>query len=123
MNKEKFVQLVSERRRKGDLTRGRAIHARCVDCVCYNVYAVSKCKERACPLWAYRSGLKEKPFPAGVPIRSKAIHDYCVECSGSAKEASGCPNKKCPLWVISPCQGRHGKYLKKITAVNSMLVF
>ncbi len=98
MNKEEFVQLVSERRRKGDLTRGRAIHARCVDCVCYNVYAVSKCKERACPLWAYRSGLKEKPFPAGVPIRSKAIHDYCVECSGSAKEASGCPNKKCPLW-------------------------
>lgn len=54
--------------------------------------------QRACPLWAYRSGLKEKPFPAGVPIRSKAIHDYCVECSGSAKEASGCPNKKCPLW-------------------------
>lgn len=42
MNKEEFVQLVSERRRKGDLTRGRAIHARCVDCVCYNVYAVSK---------------------------------------------------------------------------------
>ena len=25
--------------------------------------------------------------------------------------------------LISPCQGRHGKYLKKITAVNSMLVF
>ena len=48
MNKEEFVQLVSERRRKGDLTRGRAIHARCVDCVCYNVYAVAKCKERAC---------------------------------------------------------------------------
>lgn len=52
-------------------------------------------------------GLKEKPFPAGVPIRSKAIHDYCVECSGSAKEASGCPNKKCPLWEFR--KGRREK--------------
>ena len=60
MTKTEFDQLVSERRRKGDLTRGRAIHARCVDCVCCNVYAVSKCKERACPLWEFRKGRREK---------------------------------------------------------------
>ena len=32
-------------------------------------------------------------------------------------------NKRMTHIMISPCQGRHGKYLKKITAVNSMLVF
>lgn len=45
--KEKIVQL----RKRDRLRRANAIHLHCVDCVGYELYAVTKCTCYHCPLW------------------------------------------------------------------------
>lgn len=80
------------------LTRGKAIHARCVDCVGFHLQEVRQCSEKDCPLYAYRTGLAMKDKPAGTPIRSKAIKNYCIECMGTIREVRQCMAKGCPLY-------------------------
>jgi hypothetical protein len=29
----------------------------------------------------------------------KAIHQFCIECSGGQKQVRECPSKECPLWI------------------------
>lgn len=50
--KEKIVQL----RKRDRLRRANAIHLHCVDCVGYELYAVTKCTCYHCPSWEWRTG-------------------------------------------------------------------
>lgn len=49
-------QAIEEERTVGKLTRSRAIHYHCLDCVGYMPYSVSRCTNTHCPLWEYRTG-------------------------------------------------------------------
>ena len=42
------------------LTRGQAIRAKCIDCMCGNTAEVRRCPSKDCPLWAYRMGKEER---------------------------------------------------------------
>lgn len=42
------------------LTPMRAIRAKCLDCVCGQLYEINKCKLTKCPLWRYRTGHRPK---------------------------------------------------------------
>lgn len=80
------------------LTRGKAIHARCVDCVGFQLHEVKRCQEKDCPLYPYRTGTAMKDKPVNTPIRSKAIKHYCIDCVGTIREVRRCPAKRCPLF-------------------------
>lgn len=34
----------------------KAIRAKCLDCVCGQIYEINKCHITDCPLWEYRTG-------------------------------------------------------------------
>lgn len=34
----------------------KAIRAKCLDCVCGQIYEINKCHITGCPLWEYRTG-------------------------------------------------------------------
>lgn len=34
----------------------KAIRAKCLDCVCGQIYEINKCHIEDCPLWEYRTG-------------------------------------------------------------------
>lgn len=38
----------------------RAIRAKCLDCVCGQLYEINKCQIEKCPLWIYRTGHRPK---------------------------------------------------------------
>ena len=38
----------------------KAIRLKCLDCVCGQIYEISKCEIMSCPLWRYRSGHRPK---------------------------------------------------------------
>jgi len=38
----------------------RAIRAKCLDCVCGQIYEINKCQIEKCPLWVYRTGHRPK---------------------------------------------------------------
>ena len=80
------------------LTRGKAIHVRCVDCVGFLRQEVKRCNEKDCPLYPYRTGIAMKDKPVGTPIRSKAIKNYCIECVGTIRDVRRCPTVRCPLY-------------------------
>ena len=44
------------------LTRGQAIKAKCLDCVCYQIYEIRKCPANDCPLWPYRNGVEDPTY-------------------------------------------------------------
>lgn len=46
--------------REVELTRGKAIREKCLDCCCWNSAEVRKCKDFGCPLWQYRMGSRSK---------------------------------------------------------------
>lgn len=82
----------------GLLTRGKAIHARCIDCVGGEVREVKRCSVKGCPLYPYRMGVVVKDKPVNTPIRSKAIKAYCTEWMGSSRDLRKCPSKHCALY-------------------------
>lgn len=45
-------------RRNGKMTRAKAIHYHCIDCMGYQSYEVKKCANTNCPLWEFRMGTK-----------------------------------------------------------------
>ena len=38
----------------------KAIRAKCIDCCAGQIYEVSKCEFKKCPLWEYRRGKRPK---------------------------------------------------------------
>ena len=38
------------------LTRGKAIRAKCMECMCFQAAEVRQCPATDCPLWIYRMG-------------------------------------------------------------------
>ena len=75
--KEKIVQL----RKRDRLRRANAIHLHCVDCVGYELYAVTKCTCYHCPLWEWRTGaytpfVKHEEISGGtLKIGDKVMND------------------------------------------------
>lgn len=56
MNQKKFEKAIDRDRKAGKLTRERAIHYHCIDCMGYSVQDVAGCQNKECPLWEYRTG-------------------------------------------------------------------
>lgn len=52
-------QKIELERKRGILTRGRAIHYHCIDCVGFVSTDVRKCTDTSCPLWEFRNGNRE----------------------------------------------------------------
>lgn len=56
---EEQRQRIERDRKRGTLTRGRAIHYYCIDCVGFISTDVRKCPNTSCPLWEFRTGNRE----------------------------------------------------------------
>lgn len=78
-----------------ELTRGRAIRLRCLDCVGFKSSDVRSCRDEGCPLHPLRMGKLDGM--AGAE-RARRITEYCNWCSGDQpSEKKGCP-MDCPLF-------------------------
>lgn len=44
-----------------ELTRAKAIRAKCLDCSCWNSAEVRKCPITTCALWPFRFGSTQRP--------------------------------------------------------------
>lgn len=58
---------IRQERAAGKLKRARAIRLKCIDCMGYNPYEVTRCPSKSCPLWEFRRGRY-------TPIDGKANH-------------------------------------------------
>lgn len=56
MNYEEWKHKTAALRQKDKLRRSNAIHLYCLDCVGYELYAITKCACYHCPLWEWRTG-------------------------------------------------------------------
>ena len=83
-----------------DLTPGRAIRYRCLECVGFNTAEVRDCggdellkddTTVTCPLYRYRLG---KGRPSVRTIRKECLYCMC----GSSKAVEDCPSILCALW-------------------------
>jgi hypothetical protein len=72
-----------------DLNRRKAIHERCLNCVCWEVQRVNGCDLDDCELHPFRTGVGKQ----NARDRSRAIKGYC----------RGCTNGKIGLCVSPFC--------------------
>jgi hypothetical protein len=90
-----------------DLSRRKAIKARCLDCSGWEYNEVNNCEHTKCELYPYRMGIgKQDPI-----LRRKAIRAYCLNnCMlGQKAEVTKCTSwDYCPLYPF-----RLGTYLDK----------
>lgn len=56
--KDILQRKIDRDRRNGKMTRAKAIHYHCIDCMGYQSYEVKKCANTNCPLWEFRMGTK-----------------------------------------------------------------
>jgi len=86
------------------LTPLQAIRKQCLSCMGGSYKFVEECQNQDCSLFPYRLGRIEP----GTDRRTlKAIHNYCLDCLGSAKEVKECQgnepyldNEPCFLWLF-----------------------
>ena len=80
-----------------DLNRRKAIHERCLNCLCWIPSEVTNCTFKDCQLWEFRTDRgKQNPKQ-----RQHAIRLYCIWCSGGQpREVLKCVSKTCPLFYF-----------------------
>lgn len=64
--KDILQRKIDRDRRNGKMTRAKAIHYHCIDCMGYQSYEVKKCANTNCPLWEFR---RDKNTAAGKHTR------------------------------------------------------
>jgi hypothetical protein len=77
-----------------DLNRRKAIHEKCLNCVCWEVHRVNGCDFDDCELYPFRTGVGKQ----NARDRSRAIRDYCRSCVGNI---AFCSVPLCPLYIFA----------------------
>jgi hypothetical protein len=91
----------------GPRFRLRILRERCKECADGSQKA-TRCGERDCPLWDYRTGHRPKGRKARrTPLRT--LRAYCLWCcDGQSVEVRKCPLTGCPLWPWRRGQSANG---------------